>query len=196
MYNSLRNYITEYSSIDITDEEFTLILDAFKPKRFRKRQYFLQEGDVCKYTGFIVKGSMRQYSVDQSGNEHIVKLCIENWWAGDYESFVMLTPSKYNIDAVEDTELLLVTNESIQELRSLVPAVNRMIQVMDQRGMIAGQRRMHASISLSAEERYLELENTYPALLQRFPQTMIASYLGITPETLSRIRKQLITRLK
>lgn len=132
---------------------------------------------------------MRQYSVDDNGNEHIVRLCMENWWIVDYESFVMLTPSKYNIDAVEDSEVLLITKELIFDLKVKIPAIAKMIETMDQRNFIASQRRVHAAISYSAEQRYNELLSTYPAMFQRFPQNMIASYLGITPETLSRIRK-------
>jgi CRP-like cAMP-binding protein len=192
MYESLKKYIIDYSSIVPSEEELNLIQEAFKPKRLRKRQYLLQEGDVCKYMAFITKGSMRQYSVDQAGNEHIVRLSIENWWVGDYESLVMLTPSRYNIDAVEDSELLLTTKELFIGLKEKVPAIAKMMERMDQRSFIASQRRLNASISYSAEERYVDLENTYPLLLQRFPQTMIASYLGITPETLSRVRKQLL----
>ncbi|WP_256012762.1 Crp/Fnr family transcriptional regulator [Desertivirga xinjiangensis] len=196
MFENLKKYIEDYSSTAVSEEEYTLIQQSFKPKKLRKRQYLLQEGDVCKYMAFITQGSMRQYSVDESGNEHIVRLCIENWWVGDYESYVMLTPSKYNIDAVEDSELLLVTNEIIQDLKMKVPAIAKTIAKMDERNFIASQRRLHASISLSAEERYLELQKSYPELFQRFPQTMIASYLGITPETLSRIRKQLLSKPK
>lgn len=166
-----------------------LIKNTFVPRRFRKRQYLLQEGEVCKYTAFIVKGAMRQYSVDDKGAEHTVHLCIENWWAGDRESFVMLTPSVYNIDAWEDTDALLVTRADMLNLMNQIPSINQMIRNMDERNSIANQRRLNASISLSAEKRYEEFASCYPEFINRFPQHIIASYLGITKETLSRVRK-------
>jgi CRP-like cAMP-binding protein len=191
MYDTLLQYIIDYSSLTVSDEEFKLIQEAFKPKKLRKRQYLLQEGDVCKYLSFITKGALRQYSVDNKGVEHIVRFGIERWWMADYEGFIMQEPSKYDIDALEDVELLQITKEHLEELKSKVPAVEAMIKKLDQRSYIAHQKRIHSSISHTAEDRYLELLNTYPELIQRFPQNMIASYLGISPETLSRIRKQM-----
>src|SRR6202048_1802445 len=116
MHESLIKYINSYTSTPLTDSEEELIKNIFVPKKIRKRQYFLQEGEVCKYTAFIVKGAMRQYSVDDKGIEHIVHLFIENWWASDRESFIMLTPSVYNIDAWEDTEALLITRADLLKL--------------------------------------------------------------------------------
>jgi CRP-like cAMP-binding protein len=190
MFEPLYHYIEDYSSLTLTDKEKELIKDAYKLKRLRKRQYFLQEGDICKYTGFIIKGAMRMFSVDHKGHEHIVRFGMENWWIGDYESFMMLTPSKYNIEALEDMELLIITSAHQQELSLKVPAVGEMMRTLDRRSNIATQNRVHAAISLTAEERYQNLTDTYPAFIQRFPQSMIASYLGISPETLSRVRKQ------
>ncbi|WP_345953865.1 Crp/Fnr family transcriptional regulator [Mucilaginibacter sp. PAMB04168] len=196
MFEPLFHYIENYSSMTLTKEDQQLIQDAFKHKRLRKKQYYLQEGDISKYIGFVIKGALRMYSVDQKGHEHIVRFGVENWWMGDYESFNMLTPTKFNIDAVEDSDLLLVTNPQIQELQAKVPAVAAMVRMLDQRSNIATQNRIHAAISLTAEERYQHLQDTYPGFLQRFPQNMIASYLGISPETLSRIRKHSIVNKK
>ena len=103
MHDKLTAYIEQYSALQLTNQEKALIAATFRPKKLRKKQYFLQEGDVCKYAGFIVKGAMRQYSVDEKGAEHIVQLLIENYWANDRESSAMLTASKYNIEACEDT---------------------------------------------------------------------------------------------
>ena len=193
MYESLRNYINKYTSSEISDADFETVSKAFTPKHFIKRQFFLQEGDVCKYTAFIVKGAMRQYSLI-NGVENIVSLGIENWWMSDRESNVMLTPSQYNIDAVEDCDVLLVTHEGMVPLVESIPQIARMINMMDQRHSIAMQKRIHNAISLTAEDRFLDLMKTNPVFLQRFPQNMIASYLGITPESLSRIRKKLATK--
>src|SRR6478735_9684546 len=107
MHQPLIKYIRSYATTPLTKSEEALIVNTFVPKKIRKRQYFLQEGEVCKYASFIVKGAMRQYSIDDKGVEHIVSLSIENWWAVDRESFTMLTPSVYNIDAWEDTDVLL-----------------------------------------------------------------------------------------
>jgi CRP-like cAMP-binding protein len=189
MIDQLFSYIEKQSSLKLSEDDRKRIEDNFKFKKLRKRQYFLQEGDICRYMGFIIKGAMRMYSVDQKGHEHILRFSMEDWWVGDYESYTLLVPSRFNIDALEDTELLLISNEQIQGLTAVVPAIAKMIKVMDQRAAIATQKRMHAAISLTAEERYDELYASYPQLLQRFPQGMIASYLGISPETLSRIRK-------
>jgi CRP-like cAMP-binding protein len=192
MYESFIKYINDYAATPLAENEIEVIKNTFVPKKIRKRQYFLQEGQVCKYSAFIVKGAMRQYSIDDKGVEHIVRLFIENWWAVDRESYVMLTPSAYNIDAWEDTDVLLVTKADYLSQISSTPAFVELARKLDENHSIAAQRRLNASISFSAEKRYSDLANTYPEFLQRFPQHMIASYLGITKETLSRIRRQVL----
>ena len=128
MYDSLIKYFNSYSSKPLTGDEIDLIQSSFTPKKFRKRQYFLQEGEVCKYTAFVIKGAMRQYRVDDKGEEHIIKLYIENWWATDRESFMNKTPSNYFIDAWEDTEALLVTKTDLTDLIDRIPALVGMDQ--------------------------------------------------------------------
>jgi len=189
MYESLIQYIISYSTTPLTKADEELIVSVFTPRRIRKKQYFLQEGEVCMYTAFIVKGAMRQFSVDDKGAEHIVQLAIENWWAVDRESFTMLTPSIYTIEAWEDTEVLVSTMAELTNLIKQVPAVAEMVRQLDVKNSISTQKRLNASICFSAEKRYNEFMKTHPHFLQRFPLHMIASYLGITKETLSRIRK-------
>jgi len=189
LYGPLFAYIQTKSSLQLSDAEKLLIEQAFKIKHVRKRQYLLQEGDVCKYMAFVVKGSGRMYSVNENGQENIIRFAIESWWLGDYESYNLRTPSQYNIEMSEDADVLLVSYEQMQELQRSVPAVDRMVKEIDRQGAIATQKRIHSAISQGAEERYTLFAKTYPELLVRFPQSMIASYLGISPETLSRIRK-------
>jgi len=190
VFESFHNYINKYSTVPLTNAQFEQISSVFRPKTLRKKQYFLQEGEVCKYFGFIVKGAMRQYSVDDKGAEHIVNLSLENWWVGDRESFVMLTPSIYNIDAWEDTELLVITKADTLQIVREIPAFNEMVRKMDEMHFIAAQKRTNAAVSLPADKRYIDFINNYPDLMQRFPQHIIASYLGISKETLSRVRNR------
>ncbi len=188
MHQKLITYVNERTSSPLTNEEMLLIETAFQPKKLRKKQYFLQEGDVCKNFAFIVKGAMRQYSVDDNGSEHIVHFGIENWWIGDRESYTMLTPSPYNIDAWEESELLIISRAEILNLLEKIPAMIEMLRLMDEKNAIANQRRLSSTISNTAEKRYNEFERCYPEFIQRFPQHLIASYLGITKSSLSRIR--------
>jgi CRP-like cAMP-binding protein len=192
MHSKLLEYIKQHATLPLTSDEVALIVATFQPKKLRKKQYFLEEGNVCKYVGFIIKGAMRQYSVDDKGVEHIVQLYIENYWASDRESAVMLTPSRYNIDAWEDTELLIATVADMLDLIEKVPSFGQMTRLMDQRSFIVSQRRLNSTISNTAEKRYEEFADNHPQFIQRFPQHLIASFLGITKETLSRIRKQAI----
>lgn len=193
MYETLIQYINAHTTSPLSQSEIDIVKNIFTPRRIRKRQYFLQEGDVCRYMGFIVKGAMRQYSVDDKGAEHIVRLYIEDWWAGDRESFVMLTPSNYNIDAWEDTDILTITKAGVTEFDT-VPALNELARKLDEKHSMASLKRINSAISLSAEQRYAELAKAYPEFLQRFPQHVIASYLGITKETLSRVRTQALRK--
>jgi CRP-like cAMP-binding protein len=183
------DYIQKLSGKILSEDDKHVCMAHLKPKKLRKRQYYLKEGDVCKYTGFIVKGSAKTFSVDEKGHEHILKLSVEEWWLADFESFYLLTPSRYNIEALEDLEILQVTNAQVEEFFTPIPAFAAMGEVIKQNNAIANQKRMQAAISYTAEERYEDLISNYPHFIQRFPQNMIASYLGLSPETLSRIRK-------
>lgn len=190
MHEALIKYFNSYTTNPLSESEVESIENAFVHKKFRRKQYFLQEGEVCKYTAFIVKGAMRQYTVDDKGEEHIARLSIENWWASDRESLMKQIPSIYFIDAWEDTEALLITRDAFIDLIDKIPSLAEWMRNIDVNSAIASQRRLNAAISLSAEDRYHDLEKTYPEFLQRFPQHIIASYLGINRETLSRIRSR------
>lgn len=187
----LYNYLNEYASTPISKEDFEVFKSHFIFKRFRKKQYLLEEGDVCKHMAFMIKGAMRQYYIDKKGSEHIVNLFVENWWVGDRESFAMHTPTIYNIDAWEDCEVLLVTRENQLKLANEFTAFRELLYKLDERNNIASQKRITSTISFSAKVRYENFVERYPNFLQRFPQHIIASYLGITKETLSRIRNQI-----
>ena len=189
-YTPLFEYIESKSSLKLSDLEREHIQKAFKARHLRKRQYILQEGDVCKYMAFIAKGAGRMYAINENSQEKIIRLAIESWWLGDYESYNLQTPSLYYIEMTEDSDVLLITSERMQDLIKTVPAVDLMVREIDRKGTIAAQKRIHSSISLDAEERYEQIAKTYPDFIRRFPQSMIASYLGISAETLSRIRKK------
>jgi len=190
----LFDYINNYLPNGISESDFEIVKGYFTHKRLRKRQYFIQDGDICTNYGFILSGAMRQYSVDDNGTEYIVQLFIENWWVGDRESYTTSTPSLYNIDAWEDTELLLISRSDVLELFDRCPAFAEMVRIMDDRNNIANLKRLTSSISAGAEKRYSDFIATHPNFLQRFPQHIIASYLGISKDTLSRIKRQLLEK--
>jgi CRP-like cAMP-binding protein len=192
MFELLLQSIEE--KISISKEEFDFCKTLFIPKKLRKKQYLLQEGDVCRYTAFVEKGMLRTFTVDEKGNEPILQFSMEGWWIADLYSFLTEEPSMYNVEALEECELLLITKENWEVLLAKVPAFERYFRLLIQNNLIATQRRLMSSLSESAEEKYTKLINNFPGCIQRVPQHMIASYLGITPETLSRIRAQMAAR--
>jgi CRP-like cAMP-binding protein len=180
--------------IQLTEEEKQLCKTFFTPKKLRKRQYILQEGDVCKYVAFVEKGMLRSYTIDEKGNEHIMQFAFEGWWISDHYSFLTGEPAVYNIDALEDSELLLISKQAEEKMLQKIPKFEKYFRILLQNSLIATQRRLISSLSQNAEERYSQLISVCPTIPQRVPQHMMASFLGITPETLSRIRKQMATK--
>jgi len=194
MIEFLYQYFEQKSGLPLTDEEKSHIESSFKLKKLRKKQYLQQEGDICKHMGFVVKGAARMFSVDERGHEYILRFGMEGWWLGDYESYMLEEPTKFYVEMLEDTDLLIIPKEQMMKLIATIPAVAETIRVIDKKNFIVTQQRIHAAISQTAEERYESLVKSHPDFLQRFPQNMIASYLGITPESLSRIRKKMAER--
>ncbi|MDM8172857.1 MULTISPECIES: Crp/Fnr family transcriptional regulator [Olivibacter] len=190
MYDAFFDYLSKFSSEPLSDDDKALIRRTFIPSKLRKRQFMLQAGDQCKYFAFIVKGAMRMYSVDDKGTEHIVRLGVENWWMGDMESFVMFLPSPYHIEAWEHCELLYITREGAIDLQKKVLAFCEMKQQLDERNHMANNRRLASAISATAAKRYTDFIECYPELYKRFPQHILASYLGINKDTLSRVKRQ------
>lgn len=192
MFERLFKSISE--KVSLTEEEFEICKTLFVPKKLRKRQFLLQKGDVCKYTAFVEKGILRSYTTDEKGNEHILQFALEGWWMADLYSFLTHEPSIYDMDALEDCELLLITQPSWDLLMEKVPALERYFRLLIQNNLIATQRRLMGAMSETAEEKYTKLVSSFPDCIQRVPQHMIASYLGITRETLSRTRSQMASK--
>ena len=182
------------SIIPITEEELNSCKDLFVFKKLRKRQFLLQEGDVCKYQAFVEKGMLRSYTVDEKGTEHILQFATEGWWMADLSSYLTGDPSLFNIEALEDAELLLLTRPSWEKLMQVIPKSEHYFRILIQNNLVATQKRLMQSLVETAEEKYIKFTQTYPDCIQRLPQHMIASYLGLSRETLSRMRKNIVLK--
>jgi len=188
--NVFRKYIIE--RMTLSEEEWAIIEPLLTVRKLRKHQYLLQAGELWRYHGFVCEGCLRRYRVDSRGAEHILQFSAESNWAGDRESLMEDIPTKYNIDAIEDSTVLMIQRDDFDKVCRRIPAFNDMINTVLQRSLNASQDRIHASISFTAEEKYQYFIDTFPHLVNRVPRHMLASFLGIAPETLSRIRKQMM----
>jgi CRP-like cAMP-binding protein len=180
--------------IPLNKDEKLLVTELFKPRLYRKRQYVLQEGDICNQFNFIVRGCLRMYKVDDNGDIHIIQFAAENWWLSNIGSFHDRKPSELNIDALEDTMVLQINHENLLALYTKAPKFDRIFRVLIEKSFVSLQQRLLQTISSTAEERYLTFQQTYSELSTRLPQTQIASFLGITPEFLSRLRNKQVKR--
>jgi CRP-like cAMP-binding protein len=187
MFEKLRSYFER--SFPITDEQFEFIKTLFVQKKVNKGEFLLREGEITRYSIFVAAGCLRTYTIDDKGKEHILQFSPENWWTGDM-SFTSDVPSQCFIEALEDSEVLLTDLSSIKRLVEYIPKAAAFYQAALQKSAAAKNKRIVSSMSATAEERYDDFLKTYPSLIQRVPQHMIASYLGVSPETLSRIRKK------
>jgi CRP-like cAMP-binding protein len=192
MFKILLNHIN--TIITLTTEEEKHFKSFFIEKKFRKKQYLAQEGDPCKYLIFVIKGALKSYTIDEKGNSSIMQFAIEGWWIAENNSFFTGEPSVYNIDAVEDSHVLMLSHESYEKMLVDIPKMERYWRVVMEKRMIAMQRRIMILLTYPLEDNYKRLLEIHPYISSRFPQHLIASYLGISAETLSRLRKNINSR--
>lgn len=192
MHDLLLTSIEKHVALSEADKNY--IRSAFTSRKFKKGQFLVHEGSVCRNQMFIIKGSVITYLIDLEGHEHIVQLGIEGWWIGDFQSYVFQQPAMCNVQAIEDTEILEASYEKIQKLYEEVPQYDRFHRILIQFAYVAFQQRMLQNLSMRAEDRYLAFKGKYPKVELRLPQKYIASYLGITPEFLSKIKKKINSR--
>jgi CRP-like cAMP-binding protein len=176
--------------IPLNKEEKELVLQKFHPRLFRKRQYLLQEGDICNQFYFVVRGCLRMYKIDEKGATHIVQFASENHWISDLGSFHGLKPSVLNIESLEDTVVLQINREDLISIYINAPKFDRIFRVLIENSFVRLQERLLQNISSTAEERYQSFLDVYPHLANRLSQVQVASFLGITPEFLSRLRNR------
>lgn len=176
--------------IPLNEKEREMVCEKFHPRLFRKKQYVLQEGDVCTQFNFVVRGCLRLYKIDDKGNTHVLQFAAENYWIIDLASFHGMKPAELTIDAVEDTVVLQINRDDLIHLYVEAPKFDRIFRVLIENSFVRLQERLLQNISSSAEERYQSFLDIYPHLVNRLSQVQIASFLGITAEFLSRLRNR------
>ncbi|MCU0239036.1 MAG: Crp/Fnr family transcriptional regulator [Pyrinomonadaceae bacterium] len=172
--------------ISLTDEEFDYVFSHFKTKKLKKHQFLVQAGDIVPNEFFVVKGLIKAYQIDESGKEHIIKFAMENWWITDYQAFFNQSRATLYVDCVEDVEMLCLSLENREKLCSELHKIEHFFLQKTSSAYISMQRRILSLLNSNAKERYEQLLQQYPQLFQRVPKTLIASYLGVSRETLSR----------
>lgn len=189
MSQPILDYISRYIQLDSGEQEY--FLSILKTRKYLKRQFVVQAGDECRYETYVVKGCLKAYFVDPDGNSHVIQFAIEDWWISDMDSLMNGTPATFNIDAVEDTEVLQIERTDFNTLFERIPKFNVMYRTMLMKAFVAHQRRIVDNLCKPAKDRYLDFVKRYRNIEQRVPQHQIASYLGMTPEFLSQVRRKL-----
>ena len=176
--------------IPLNNAEKELVTQNFHPRLYRKRQFVLQEGSKCNQLNFVVRGCLRMYKIDQQGTTHILQFAPENYWINDLGSFYSEKPSELNIDALDETMVLQINRNDLDSIYLQASKFDRIFRVLIERSFVNLEKRLLQNISSTAEDRYQAFLDTYPHLINRLSQTQIASFLGITPEFLSRLRNK------
>ncbi len=186
MQEALINHIQKFTPL--TKDEEQILLANFEFKSLKRKEFALKEGQICAANHFIVKGVLRMFIHTKAGEDHIVQFAIDNWWITDFNSFDFEKPSQFNIQAVEDSEVACIQKDKLEELLIKVPKLERYFRLILQRAYAASVMRLHYIFDQTGEERYKHFNSAFPDFVQRVPQYMLASYLGFTPEFLSKIR--------
>jgi CRP-like cAMP-binding protein len=183
--------IARHVSLSAADKE--LLSATFHTKKLKRRQFLLEAGDVSRHIYFVLEGCVRTYYTDEKGEEHVISFSIEDWWTGDISSFNTGEPSIFSIDALEDSEVLYTDKAGMDMLFEKIPQLEKYFRIIYQNALAAQFQRITNTNSFTAEERYVAFQKKYPQFDRRIPQKYLASYLGITPEFLSKLKKHLLT---
>lgn len=186
------NFLKEniLKNVAISDSDMEVVCDQFKPRLVKKGDFLLTQGNVCKFEGFVLEGCFRIFTIDKKGNENTLYFAVKDWWLMDLDSFMNQKPSDLNIQALENSKVLLIDKVDKQFLYEELPIVEKLFRIMSQKAVAAWQRRLIKNHSLTAKERYHDFINTYPEMILKLTDRQISSYLGITHEFLSKIKKK------
>ena len=185
MQEKLREHIEK--RVPLTDDEFAFVLAHFTLKKYKKHQFLIQEGEPVRYSYFVVSGLLKLVYTDELGRQHIVSFAMEDWWETDFQAYFTQTRATMSLDCLEDTEVFCLSLENYHTLCDGLPTFERFFLQLTIAGSIAAQRRILSLLTTQAKERYEQLLKQYPTLIQRIPKTLLASYLGVSRETLSRL---------
>ncbi len=190
MFQNFANYLSR--TADFNNQELALIKKVSLLRKIPKRRLILKEGQIARYNIFVVKGCLRLFSISADGSEHTVRFAIEDWWISDYESYYAEQPSKYNLEALEDCELILIAKNELKSLYTTIPKFKNLKDEWEAKCAGVSQGRIHATISETAEQKYIWFIKNNAQIFNRVPLHMIASYLGLSRETISRVRRRFI----
>ncbi len=188
-YNQILNNIKRY--VELNDEDEKQFIAIIRKTRVKKRQFIVQPGFVCTHQTYVVKGTLRVYFVNKEGQEHTLQFAIDDWFASDHYSYINQSPASIYIEALEDTLIQQIEFNDVERLCIENQKFERFFRMVAQKSFAYAQRRILSNLDKTAEERYLEFLSMYPTIVQKVPQYALASYLGMTPEFLSKIRKKI-----
>ncbi|WP_106915809.1 Crp/Fnr family transcriptional regulator [Chryseobacterium aurantiacum] len=188
MFDQLYKNINRY--IDLSEKEFGEFTSRFQYKSFQKKDVVLKEGDYCLFEGFVLRGCFKVYYLNEAGFEQTLYFAVEGWWITDIDSLINNVPSILNIEALQNSDVLMISKKDKECLYETLPKVEKLFRIMNQQSSVALQRRILSLTGKTADKRYLEFLEKYPGLEQKLTQQQVASYLGITHEFLSKIRKK------
>lgn len=193
MKQQLINYINK--TVSLSTEESEILISKIETQKYSKGDYIVKEGKICWYICFVLSGCTKNYYHDNEGDEKIVQFAIENWWTSDLGSFISQTSADLNIECMEDTEVIRFNHEKIEEIIAEVPQFERFLRINTEQALVAAQKRIIRLTNWTIKERYLLFRKQYPKIEQFVPQYMIASYLGVTKEFFSKMKKEVIAKL-